>query len=90
MPGPKPKTTALFIQQAQDVHNGAYKYSTAEYINVNTKLLVTCPAHGNFSITPSNHLAGRGCPACAKITVGAKNATRGKRLFAKTTELSGL
>ena len=28
------------------------------------KLLVTCPIHGDFSITPDNHLRGRGCPMC--------------------------
>ena len=29
------------------------------------KLLVTCISHGDFEISPNNHLRGKGCPKCA-------------------------
>lgn len=31
--------------------------------------MVTCPKHGDFLVTPDNHLKGRGCPRC-KTSIG--------------------
>lgn len=27
-------------------------------------VVITCKLHGNFSMTPLNHLLGHGCPIC--------------------------
>jgi len=86
MPGPKQKTTAVFIEDAISVHGNEYTYNSAVYNGVKINLLVTCRTHGDFSVTPSNHLAGRGCPLCAKQRVGTKNAQRGKQIFSRTLE----
>lgn len=41
------------------------------YVNSNTKLRVECSVCGNvFSIKPGNLLSGRGCPKCAKKSIG--------------------
>ena len=61
------KTTEQFVAEAKAIHDSAYEYSNANYIRSNEKLNVTCPFHGDFALTPSNHLKGRGCPTCAKI-----------------------
>lgn len=54
-------------------HNGYYTYERAAYVNGRTKFMVTCPVHGDFEITPMNHLyQGRGCPACGAIKRGYK------------------
>lgn len=58
------KTLEKFIEDANKVHNHYYKYNNAVYVNKNTKLYVTCPVHGDFPITPDNHLRGKGCPKC--------------------------
>ncbi len=53
-----------FLQQAKETHP-SYDFSKAVYINVDTKLTVCCPIHGDFEITPY-HLIKRkqGCPRC--------------------------
>lgn len=42
-----------------------YTFGNLVYINSHTKVFVTCPTHGDFSITPSKFKIGRGCPSCS-------------------------
>jgi len=44
-----------------------YDYTKSNYIDAKTKLIVICKEHGEFIVTPNNHLKGRGCPKCGKI-----------------------
>ena len=60
----KNKTTEQFIEEAKKIHGDKWIYTNSIYINNHTKLLITCPIHGDFPITPSNHLHGKGCPKC--------------------------
>lgn len=53
-----------FKQRAAGVHDSFYSYNKVDFINVSTKVLITCPIHGNFSQTPHDHLSGSGCPKC--------------------------
>ena len=57
-------STNQFIEKANKIHRGKYDYSNAIYIKAKSKLIITCPLHGNFLQTPSNHLCGKGCPRC--------------------------
>ena len=59
-------TIEHFINKANQVHNNYYNYSKVNYINSFTKVLITCPIHGDFEQTPSSHLSGRGCPKCKR------------------------
>ena len=59
-------TKKTFVKKANKVHNNAYDYTNTIYTNVRTKLKIKCPTHGIFEQLPSNHLAGNGCPTCAK------------------------
>lgn len=63
----KIKTREEFIQQVRDVHGDKYDYSKVEYVNSSTKVTITCPEHGEFEQTPTNHRRGQGCPTCGKI-----------------------
>lgn len=54
-----------FIQKAIKKHNNKYDYSKVNYINSSTKVCITCKKHGDFLMTPSNHLNGQGCPKCS-------------------------
>ena len=56
-----------FINNATRIHNNKYDYETVQYINSKTHVNVTCKIHGIFSITPNNHLRGKGCKQCAII-----------------------
>lgn len=58
-------TTEEFISRAKEIHGCWYGYDNVEYINDYTKVLITCPVHGNFEQRPSSHLQGNGCPKCA-------------------------
>ena len=58
-------TREEFIEKAKKVHGDNYDYSKVEYINNKTKICVICLEHGEFWVTPRNHLSGQGkCPHC--------------------------
>ena len=60
--------TWSFIQKAQYKHNNLYTYDNVTYINNVAKVLITCDIHGDFLVSPKNHLDGKGCPKCSKTT----------------------
>ena len=53
-----------FIAKAYSLHGDKYDYSKVEYINSKTKVCIICPVHGEFWITPNEHLLGHGCKKC--------------------------
>lgn len=62
--GTKKSNTEDFIKKAKKVHGDKYDYSKVKYKNARTHVTVICPEHGEFSITPDNHLHGKGCAKC--------------------------
>jgi len=68
-----------FVEKAIKVHGDKYTYNNTIYVNAHSHLMVTCKEHGDFKVTPSNHLWNkRGCPLCSgrKSSVGYKNFTK--------------
>jgi hypothetical protein len=62
----KKANTESFIQEAKLIHGDLYDYSKSEYKDCLTKVIVTCPKHGDFLIAPIEHTFHRcGCPICA-------------------------
>ena len=61
---PKKKTKEEFIKEATEKHRGKYDYSKVDYVNNKTKVCIICPEHGEFWLTPKDHLARKGCPIC--------------------------
>lgn len=59
-------TNEKFIRKAQIKHNFKYIYTKTEYKDPYTNVCITCPKHGDFWQTPSNHLMGCGCKECMK------------------------
>lgn len=57
-------TTEEVIEQFKKVHGDKYVYSGTSYVRTHDNIIVTCPIHGDFEISPSNHLKGQGCPIC--------------------------
>lgn len=53
------------IQKFAQKHGNKFDYSKVEYINAKTKIIVVCKLHGDFLITPNNHLSGYGCNKCS-------------------------
>lgn len=63
----KRKTTEMFVQQANEVHNNKYGYENSKYTSSQVKVEITCKEHGPFFQTPNNHLTKKqGCPKCGK------------------------
>lgn len=67
----KRKSTQQFIKEASQIHNNKYSYDKVIYLNKDTKVVITCPIHGDFEQSPGNHLQGHGCPMC-KDSLGEK------------------
>lgn len=53
------------LAKFRKVHGDKFDYSKVSYCTAKTKIIVTCKTHGDFLITPNNHLSGYGCPKCA-------------------------
>lgn len=77
----KKKTIEQFIEEANIVHNFKYDYSKAEYINNRTNLIITCPIHGDFKQSPTNHLNGSGCPICGLKNRNTISPFKGQKLL---------
>lgn len=53
------------ISKFRAKHGDRYDYSKVEYVTAKTKVVVICTHHGEFLITPNNHLSGYGCAKCS-------------------------
>ena len=62
-----------FIEKAVKVHGNTYNYSKVNYINFETKVIIICKIHGEFSQTPHHHNSGQGCPKCKPIKISEKS-----------------
>ncbi len=55
----------VFINKAKELFGEKYDYSKVEYINGHKNVSLVCPIHGEFEVTPNNHLSKKsGCPIC--------------------------
>lgn len=50
------------------LHKDKYKYDFSNYQNQHSKILITCPDHGNFLQKMHSHLRGTGCKFCSDIS----------------------
>lgn len=57
-------TTEQFLERSKKKHGNKYDYSNTVYSGSYQKVNIRCPKHGIFSLLPSNHLQGNGCPKC--------------------------
>jgi hypothetical protein len=69
------KTNRQFINESNQVHDFKYNYDKVDYISNQTKVIITCPIHGDFQQRPLSHIQGNGCPNC--------NESRGEKEIAK-------
>lgn len=58
------RTTERFVEKAKCVHGERFSYEKTHYKNSVSKITVTCPEHGDFSVAASEHLRGSGCQGC--------------------------
>jgi hypothetical protein len=63
----KTKTTQQFVCDSIQIFGDVYSYKKTVYERVTIPVIITCHIHGDFNVTPNNHLAShRGCPQCSK------------------------
>lgn len=53
-----------FIKLSRDKHGDKYDYSKVILNRMSDKVIITCPIHGDFEQTASNHTYGYGCKKC--------------------------
>lgn len=83
-------TTEEFMKKALKIHNNKYDYSKVNYINSSTKVVITCPEHGDFEQTPNNHLYNKsGCIKCGFNTTGYKLRLTMKKFLKKAKSIHG-
>lgn len=58
-----------FVRKAKKVHDDFYKYDKKSFLDRNgtNKVKICCPDHGEFFQNPGMHVAGNGCPECARL-----------------------
>lgn len=89
-----------FINKANELHGFKYDYSETQYKNMRSRIIVTCPIHGEFVVLASNHvrvfqredkkhLKPCGCPKCGKESVKQRNLKGRKtaKIFAEEAKL---
>lgn len=57
-------TTEEWITKAKVVHGDKYDYSKVNYNGSDSKVLIICKVHGEFTQKASNHIQGKGCMLC--------------------------
>jgi very-short-patch-repair endonuclease len=58
-------STEYFIKKSKEVHNNKYNYEKSIFIDAKTKVIITCPEHGDFEQSHHSHLIGFGCSICS-------------------------
>lgn len=64
-----------FLTRARSAHGDRYDYSKVEYRDVDSKVTIVCPDHGEFSQIPYDHWKGRGCVQCGILKCAGSNRT---------------
>ncbi len=62
--GNSKSSTEEFVAKARAKYGNLYDYSKVEYKGNKIKVCIVCPEHGEFWMSPNNHLRGHRCPAC--------------------------
>jgi len=57
------------IELCKTIHNNKYSYDKVVYVNYNTKVIITCPVHGDFEQNLDSHSTGRGCRECRSVNM---------------------
>ena len=87
--GSKPHTTESFIEAAQAVHGERYDYPQVEYSSHKAYITIICADHGPFVQSPTNHLAGKGCPKCGKLVRAEARRKTTEQFIARATAIHG-
>jgi len=55
----------VFVSKSKKIFGEKFNYSKVKYVNGQTHVCLICTEHGDFDVTPNNHLSKKsGCPTC--------------------------
>lgn len=84
------KNQEEWIKQAKEIHGDKYNYSKVNYVNAHTPVTLICPTHGEFNISPSNHVKShQGCAKCANLRKGQYRKSNTEEFIAKAKAKHG-
>ena len=83
------KSQEYIISKFKQVHGSRYDYSKVEYVSHVTKVCIICPEHGEFWQKPNNHIAGQGCPYCARDIISNSKRYDTATFIAKAKNVHG-
>lgn len=79
-----------FLIEAYEIHNNFYDYTFSNYINVDTKIKIICPLHGEFEQTPYKHIKRKqGCSKCGIEKSRSKRIKPFKKFLEQAFEVHG-
>ena len=76
-----------FVKRTIKIHGNKYDYSKVEYKNIDTKVCIVCPIHGEFWQSPYMHLKGQGCPKCGFESNRLKQKNTTNEFIERATEI---
>ena len=76
-----------FVTKAKLAHGDDYSYAKVVYKNSKTRVIITCPSHGDFEQVAGHHLSGHGCKACADDSTATNQSTVPAREFVSKARL---
>ncbi len=86
------KTQQQFITQCIKKYSQLFSYNKVQYIKDNIPVIITCPIHGDFTVTPSGFLLKHnqhGCNKCARESQRKKLLVSIEHFIEKTKSLCG-
>jgi len=78
-----------FIEKAKEIHGEKYNYDLVDYKFAAKHVIVTCPKHGDFKITPNHHLGGKGCNDCGNEKIALMNLNTLETVLEQFKEVHG-
>jgi hypothetical protein len=82
-------STEEFIKKAKKVHGNKYEYDKVNYVQARKPVIVTCPEHGDFPITPDNLLRNKGCKECGNIARAKSQSSNTEEFVSKSKQIHG-
>lgn len=82
-------TNDQFVVKASKKHNGKYTYPRTVYVDIFTKVTITCSKHGDFLQNPSYHLQGQGCPKCKGDACSERKTKTNKKFISEAITVHG-
>jgi very-short-patch-repair endonuclease/transposase-like protein len=74
--------TLEFIEKAKEIHKDIYDYSKVNYINADTKIIIICKIHGEFTQQPDFHINRKcGCPKCFNKSDTLQFIEKAKKIY---------